>query len=319
MTIRIYIFFSAVLFAACGAGPKSDQSGPQGEASIEDGETLLEQGEWAAAAKLFEKIVSERPDSAKAHYYLGLAKKNLGDLEAAEQHYRLAIGYDADLSAAHNNLGLLLLENGDLVHAESELHTYLSGHLEEADANFNYGLIMEASGELEKAKEHYNKAAEIDPEDPAPWFGLGDLARRRGNLKEALANYRKGREIAPENTELALKEGQTLLDLKQLDKAAAVLDALPSFSQCDPGVLVTAGVLLAKFDEDDKAIALYRAAIERDENFASAHLLLGNALARKKRFKEAADHFERFLAIAPDAGEAAAVKARLQACKARMK
>lgn len=323
MARRICTILAVVFLTACGggagAGAKGASSGGNSQASIVEGEGMIERGEWEQAAELFSRIAADDPQSAKAHYYLGLAKKNLGDLEAAEQEYRLAIGYDAQLTVAHNNLGLLLLEKGDLTHAEAELHTYLSQNPEAADANFNYGMVMEASQELDKAEEHYKKAAELDPEDPSPWFGLGDVSREQGNLKEALANYRKGRELDPENAELALKEGQTLLDLKQLGKAMAVFDTLPGFANCDPAVLVSAGMLLTNFDEDEKAIGLYREALKRDGSYAVAHLLLGNALARKKKYKDAAEHFERFLAISPDAEQAEAVKARLQACKAKIK
>ncbi len=318
MKMRAFVLCLIWLCASCG-GPQPADSTASGSATIEDGETLLEQGEYAAAAKVFEKIVSSEPENAQAHYYLGVTKKSLGDLAGAEDHYRLAIGYDANLPAAHNNLGLLLLEKGDLVHAESELNTYLRQRPEDGDAHFNYGLVLEASGDAIKAAEHYQKAAELNPEDPVPWLGLGDLARGAGDFDEALKHYKKGSQLAPDSADLAVKVGQTLLDLKRLDEAVAVLDALPSMPDCDPGILATAGVLLAKFDEDDRAIALYRAAIKIDNGYKTAHLLLANALARKKQFAEAAEHYERFISLAPDAKEAPTARQRLEACQAQLK
>lgn len=320
MISRRSIILAAWLFAACGGAQPSGKSSDLADSrTIEDGEALLEQGKFTEAAEVFGGIVKREPNDAKAHYYLGLAKKNLGDLAAAEEHYRLAIGYDANLPAAHNNLGILLLEKGDLVHAESELHTYLQQQPDDAGAFFNYGLVLEAMGKVREARENYEKAAELDPEDPAPWLGLGDLARKEGDFLEALSSYRKGRKAAPQAPELTLKEGQTLLDLKKLKKGAAVLEELAAMPDVDPGIVTTAGILLAKFDEDEKAMVLYEAALASDDAYAAAHLLLANALARKKRFAKATEHYERFLEISPDAPEAEAARRRLDACRARMK
>ncbi len=323
MTTRVSIVSVILTFwllTACGgAETKNESPSQEGSSTIEEGETLIEQGEIAAAAQVFEQIISKESGNAKAHYYLGMTKKNLGDPAAAEEHYRLAIGYDANLPAAHNNLGLLLLEKGDLVHAESELNTYLRQRPDDAAAHFNYGLVLEAQGDAAKAKEHYEKSSELDPEDSSPLLGLGDLARRADNLEGALLLYRKGKQLAPDSPEFAIKEGQTLLDLKRLDEGITVLETLPNLTESGPNILATAGVLLAKFDEDDRAISLYRAALAKDDSYAVAHLLLANALARKKQFAEAAGHYERFLAVAPNAPEVPTVKKRLEACKAQMK
>ena len=79
----------------------------------------------------------------------------------------------------------------------------------------------------------------------------------------------------------------------------------------------TSGILLARYDEQDRAIALYRAAIERDDGYALAHFKLANALGRKEKFAEAANHFERFLELAPDGAEAEAARQGLELCRSK--
>ena len=120
----------AVILAACGgAGQKESQGpgAPEGPAgTVADGEVLIEKGDFEGAAKVFEGIVSESPDNPKAQYYLGVAKKNLGDVDSAIAHYEKAIELDGKLMDAHINLGLLLLDKGDLNRAESELGIYLA-------------------------------------------------------------------------------------------------------------------------------------------------------------------------------------------------
>jgi len=309
----------AWVFGACGsAQPEGRAQGQLADSTIEDGEALLEQNDYTEAAQVFTEIVDREPNNAKAHYYLGLSMKNLGDLAAAEAHYKLAINYDANLAAAHNNLGLLLLDKGDLVQAEAELKIYLQQRSDDAAAHYNYGLVLEEAGKVKKAQEYYETAAELDPEDPFPLLGMGDLARKKEQFSKALTYYQKAKKVAPDSPELVLKEGQTLLDLKRLEEAIGVLDDLKTIPRVDPSILATAGVLLARFDEDARAATFYRAALANDANYAAAHFLLANALARKKAFTEAAEHFERFLAISPDAPEADTARKRLNACRANM-
>ncbi len=320
MVSRGFIILVVVwLVTACGsAQPDSSTTGQLADSTIKDGEALLEQEDFVKAAQVFEQIVSREPDNAEAHYYLGLSKKNLGDLALAEKHYKLAIDCDANLQAAHNNLGLLLLDKGDLVQAESELHTYLAQQPDDAAANFNYALVLEAMGKVKKAREHYENAAELDPADPSPLLGLGDLARKEDKFLKALAFYQKARKLAPDSLDLVLVEGQTLLDLKRRDEAITLLFGLTTTPNVDPGILATAGLLLARIDEDEKALKLYRTALANDDNYAAAHFLLANALARGKAFKEAAFHFERFLEISPQAPEADTARKRLNACRASL-
>jgi tetratricopeptide (TPR) repeat protein len=328
MLFRAFATCCAFLAIACGgtqtksAAPEEDNmssSSSSDSTSLKEGEALINQGDFEKAKDFFADVIKEHPENAGAHYYLGLAEKNLGNAEAAEEEYRLAIGYDANLPAAHNNLGLLLLEKGDLTHAESELHTYLSMEQKNAEAHYNYALVQEAQGNLANAKEHYQKAGDLDPEDPSPWLGLGDLARRENDFDEALADYKKGRAVDSQMPELALREGQTLLDLKRLDEAAEVLGSLADLKECEPEILTTAGILLAKFDEDERALALYRAALKHDDNYAKAHFLLANALARGKKFAEAVKHYERFISIAKDSAEVATARERLKMCRSQMK
>lgn len=320
MVLRALLLLAVWFFVACGgAGPQDESTPKDPPPTIKEGEKLLEQGEFEQALETFKRIVESEPSNAQGHYYLALASKNLGDIEGAEEHYRLAIGYDGKLSAAHNNLGLLLLEKGDLVHAETELNTYLKQIPDNASANYNYGLVLEAMDKLSDAQKYYEKSAELDPKDPSVWIALGDLSRAQGDLKGALKKYKKGLEFAVGSPDLTLKEGQTLLDLKRLDDAVKVLTGLSTNSECPPEIMATAGILLAKYDEDDKAIELYLAAISKDDDYAVAHLLAANALARKKKFAEAATHYEAFLRISPEAEQAPAAKERLEACKAQLK
>jgi tetratricopeptide (TPR) repeat protein len=317
--IRLVIVFVCIL-SGCGQTQKKNTP-PEGEtvATIKDGETLLAQHEFKKAAVLFGHLLGEQPKNAEAHYYFGLANKQLGELSVAEKHYRLALEYDQDLLPAHNNLGLLLLERGDLEQAEAELRIYVTKRQDDPAAHFNYGLVLEEMGRIEKAESHYKIAAEQDPKDPYPWIGMGDLARYKKEFETALDYYNKASEWAPELPELLIKKGQTLLDLGQTREAIDVLAPLASSRRADPDMITIAGILLANARQEDRAIQFYRAALSKDRDYARAHLLLANALARKAHYAEAAGHYRSFLSLSEETAQTPEIRKRLEICESKMK
>jgi len=214
---------------------------------------------------------------------------------------------------AHINLGLALLDKGDLDRAESELKIYLDAAPEASDAHFNYALVLETKGDLSGAKTHYEKAAALDPEDPDPLFGLGEVARKGQKYQEALAYYEKAAALNPNLPEVASATGETYLEMKKPAKACESFLTLLSMQPTDLGTVVEAGKSISETDKTC-ATKLYRGALAKDDTYASAHFYLANALAREKSFSEAADHFQRFLELAPDDPAAPEAKKRLEAC-----
>ena len=69
---------------------------------------------------VLEHAISEKPDDARAHLYLGNLYAGLGRFDEAEPKWRLAVEIDASLSVAARNLGLLAWKlDGDLSVAAS--------------------------------------------------------------------------------------------------------------------------------------------------------------------------------------------------------
>ena len=118
---------------------------------------------------------------------------------------------------------------------------------------------------------------------------------------------------------LLVKEGQTLIDLNRIDEAVELMRPLTQNPDASPDINVIAGLLLAKAKKEDRAMAHYRAALRVDDNYAKAHLLLANALARKELFSKAAAHYERFLSLSEETPITPEIRKRLDICKSKMK
>jgi tetratricopeptide (TPR) repeat protein len=97
---------------------------PEAAASDPDyaaGRIALERKDWREAARRFGQAALRDPDNADLQNYLGYSYRNLGQLDAAFQHYRRALALNPRHRGAHEYAGEAYLMVGDLARAEEHL------------------------------------------------------------------------------------------------------------------------------------------------------------------------------------------------------
>ncbi|MEL7050596.1 MAG: tetratricopeptide repeat protein, partial [Cyanobacteria bacterium J06588_5] len=90
--------------------------------ALTEGITFIRQGDIAAAIAAFEQAASLNPNSAPAHYNLGLALRQNNQLQAAATAFWEATQADPGFVLAYVNLGAALLEGGSLNQADDYLN-----------------------------------------------------------------------------------------------------------------------------------------------------------------------------------------------------
>ncbi len=91
--------------------------------------------EYEKAKQLFERITIISPKNYRAHYNLGIAYFNLGQMENAKKSFKKALEIKPDYKYCHYNLGLLY---EDMEQYEEALNLYEKAL--EIDSNFTYAL-----------------------------------------------------------------------------------------------------------------------------------------------------------------------------------
>jgi tetratricopeptide (TPR) repeat protein len=149
---------------------------------------------------------------ADAHNGLGNLLGDMGEYDAARQHYEIALALrrmlgDADgVARALNNLGLIAAwlgeyERATALHGESlELRRTLGDALGEAQSLSNLGDVMTASGDFERAEGFHQaslalrEAARDAAGSAYAHYNLGELARLRGDDARAERHLRESAE-----------------------------------------------------------------------------------------------------------------------------
>jgi tetratricopeptide (TPR) repeat protein len=132
----------------------------------------LELGEPQDALRHFEAVARLQPQSAPAHYNVGVALEASGRPGDAALQYETAVRLDPAYSLAHNNLGNLRLAAGRVDEARREYERAVASGPRNAEAHNNLGAALLASGDAAAAIPRLRQAIELRPTYPEAHFNL---------------------------------------------------------------------------------------------------------------------------------------------------
>jgi tetratricopeptide (TPR) repeat protein len=228
--------------------------------------------DWQDDRSLWASAVEVCPESARAHYNLGieLERQPYGLAEAIGE-YQAAVRIEPDFAEAHNNLANALARlPGRLPEAIGEYQAALRIRPDLAAVHYNLAnSLARLPGRLAEAIGEYQAALRIRPDFADAHDALANaLAQTPGRLAEAITEYQTALRIEPDRATVHYNLANALARL--------------------PGRLA-------------EAIGEYQAALRIRPDFAEAHVNLGNTLARTPgRVPEAIAEYEAALRIRPD-------------------
>ena len=277
-----------------------------------EAESMLADGRPLEAERRLEAIVQATPNDVRARLDLGLSREMQDDAAGAEEAYRGAIEVDATFAEAWNNLGAMLRDmdrTDDGIAALREAVRLRPGF---ASAQLNLGLALEDSGDDEGAARAYRTVMRLSRRDPTSRTSLGLLLLRQGQREQALIELRHAVPLAEAREDLAAI-GNGLRRAGDAAMAVRVLrQAIEADDEPAPSAL-RAELALAEFAADHRDVAeqLLRVLITEDASYASAHYLLGNMLAARQAWTDAAREYEAYLHAAPRGDDADEARGRL--------
>jgi Flp pilus assembly protein TadD len=232
--------------------------------------TINRNSVWKDNLNLWSDTVKKSPDSAEAHYDLGIAHAFQGQLDRAIAEYQTALRLKPDYAEAHNNLGIAYAFQGQLDRAIAEYQTALRLKPDSEEAYNNLGFIYASQGQWDRAIAEYQTALRLKPDYAVAHHNLGFAYASQGQWDRAIAEF------------------QTTLRLKP-DYAAAHHNL---------------GIAYASQGQWDRAIAEYQTALRLKPDYAAAHHNLGIAYASQGQWDRAIAEYQTALRLKPDFYEA---------------
>ena len=269
------------------------------------GIAYAENGEMGKALETLKNLVAAQPDSADAHFNLGLVYARRGaskdkNEETAVAEFREALRLDQGMDSARIALGRVLISLGKYSDAAPVVLEYTRRHPRDAEGFHALGEAYRGLKNSDAALKALERASVLDPRDAAIRIDLGMLLANLGQTAAAIRQLEAAERINPSDpathNELALLLEKTG-DREGARAERAKLAALKSESDKESAIArlnekasqyLSAGNAKAAAESYEKAVQLnprdaklrynLSLALDRMEDFASERKELAKAV-----------------------------------------
>ena len=248
------------------------------DAQIYKGEIEIRGGKSNDAVNTLQAVLKNDPDNAVAHYQLGLAFAQLGNVNRAEAEWRDAIRLRPDIVEAHRALAGIAIHRSDASGLAEEAEQIIA--LQPAASD---GYLLRAIAEIDRkqyatADEYIHRALEKEPNNPGAYVQLGNLRMAQNQFAEAQKAYQQGLDQDPNSTDALGGVLNVDVAQKQPDRAIATVKAQLSRYPRNVGFHIMLGQLLMEQKNDLKgAEAEFQQASDLDKTNSEARVKLGVA------------------------------------------
>jgi len=207
------------------------------------------------------------------------------------------------------------VESRLLAYATQAARDRLAGVLDENDPKCLVALggVLEQEKAYSQAEQKLRRAAELAPESADPWIRLGRTYLHQERQADARAAFQEAARRAQAQVNGNANDPQAWLMLgvaqRQLGQLPAADQSLQRAHDLDPGdpvALFELGALRVEEQKWQPAVDLLTQALSKSSEIAYAYFYRGQAASKINRKDLLVADFERFIAMAPDAPEAAA-------------
>ena len=194
-----------LVVAACAGSQEASKVDERkaAETNAALGRQYMDRGQYEIALEKLKRSVSYDHTYAPAHTLLGVLYETIGELDDAEDEFRLAVKYDPADGDVNNNLGAFLCRNGKGGSADP----YFLAAVEDPFyatpeiAMANAGSCALARGELDKAESYLRQSLENDNKMGAALLPMSEVSYRKGSYLRARAFLQRYEAVAPKNEE----------------------------------------------------------------------------------------------------------------------
>lgn len=210
----------------------------------------------------YEKVVSEFPHFASAHFGLGLALTKAGSPRLAADAFRQASRLNPESDSYAKALYRLVAEE------------------------YNKGNRLYNARDWEAALASYEQAIDLDPTFHKAYYRLAKCYKNMGDTDEALKTLDQVLKVKPDYTTAIVEKGNIFRTGAQFDQAEAAYRQAISYDPKADKAWVGLGAVL-KSDRPKEAEKAFQAAIAANPKSSSAHEYLGELYSEQERWEDA--------------------------------
>ena len=162
---------------------------------------LFTNGNYQQALSNSRQLLEKFPNSVILCNISGASNAGLMQFDDAIDSYKNALKINPDYAEAHYNMGIALKDKGDLETAISSYKNALKIKPGYAEAYFNMGNILKDKGDFDDAIDSYKNALKINPDYTEAYSNMGIALKDKGDFEAAIGSYKKALEVKPDNAD----------------------------------------------------------------------------------------------------------------------
>jgi len=263
-----------------------------------------EKGQFADAERLYDQVLSARPDHADALQMMSLIKLAKGEpvlalelitaamkgrkpspqillnhgiiLNALGRHGDAITEFDAAIKQksgfpdAHNNRGAALAALQRDEEALGSFKRAIALKSDYVEAHYNLGSSLRTLGRYEEALKSFDRALALRPNYAKAFNNRGAVLEAMQKQKEALADYERALAIHPAFGEARINRTRVLCDLERFDEALSSFAQALALNPKDAESYFNRGRVYLDLNRNEDAKADFKKALEIRPEYAEA-------------------------------------------------
>ena len=266
--------------------------------------TITRNNVWKNNFNLWSDTVKKSPDSAEAHYNLGIVYTFQGLWDRAMAQYRYSLELQPDSARAHTNLGFVYKSLGKLEEAAKETRYAVSMRPENTDYRNNLGDIYMRQGKIDEAVREFQGALKIKPNDIEAHNNLAAAYVNQGRSTEAekeFGSVLSSKKITETETiDAHYNRGIHYMDLDKLDDAVKEFQAVLKINPNDTETYNNLAAVYLRQGKLEEASTEFKHAVTLRPDDPNIHHNRGIVLMKQGKPDEAAIEFQAALNLRPD-------------------
>ena len=270
-----------------------------GDPALDNALRLRRAGRFAEAAELYRRFLVDNPRHFEALHALGILRYQLGQIDEAERLIGAAIAVEPRAADAIYNRACLLQKLGrtdDAIAGFAQAIAVKPGYVE---ALTNRGGTLMQLARYEEAKADFDAVIKYAPSLPQAWNNRGGASTKLRRYDEALESFDKALALRADYAEAWKNRGLVFLLQGLSEKALADFDQAIALDPRSAETWEGRGNALSLVNPGE-AVASFSRALQLRPDHAETIFRRANALLSLRRFEEAAQDYDRVLALNPD-------------------
>jgi len=261
--------------------------------------TWRQVGHWRHDVSLWSWCIAVTKNNPSAHYGLGRAYHQLGQLDKAIEQYQAALQLDPGHLLANLNLGVVLARQGRLRDATNYFGNVLVREPKMVEAHLNMGNALFKLKDYAGATNHFARALELVP-------GLAEAHRtyaaalvELGDFNGTIAHADEAIRLEPRDVWPHVFKGRALSGLGRSDAALEEYFTALNLNYDCAEAHYRLGLEWLRRGKPVDAVASFNEALRISPNWAEVHLQLGMVLTAQGRLGEAIAHYREAVRVVP--------------------